>query len=252
MRRFTLLLATLLALPASAQINADRPGLGASPFVVGQGTIQVEAGTPEVVRNEYSVGAASGSATTFSFPVLLRYGLTETIEARVGTSVYDALRVSNDVTDDSETEGNAGFDAIEVGASIQLATNGPVVAVLPSVLIPTTDAGDLAGAARVAAGWTLTDVLDLTTTLGAVVRDAEPDLTVTGEAVAELHAALADAVGVFAEFAAYPSDDLTPLYGGGGVTFLVTPDVQFDASFDVGLNDDAADLLFGAGISARF
>lgn len=252
MRRLVLLLALLCTLPASAQISADRPGLGFSPLVVGQGTFQVEAGTPQAVRNEFSFGGAEATSTLFSFPVLVRYGLTETIEARVGTSVYDIARLSNNVTDTSESEGDAGFDVVEVGAKVQLATNGPLIALLPSVSIPTTEAGDLSGAARVVAGWALTDVLDLTTTLGAVVQDADPDYQVTGEAVAAFSASLAQAVGAYAEIAAFPSDDATPLYGGGGLTFLVSPDVQLDASFDVGLNDEAADLLFGAGISARF
>ena len=244
-----------LTAPASAQISTDRPGLGFSASVVDRGTFQVEAGLPQATRRDVSAGRFEGSLTVFSFPVQLRYGVTETIEARLGTpSAYDVTRLSIDtpVSDGSDSDGDAGLDVVEVGAKIQLATNGPVVSLIPSLLIPTTEAGDLAGTFRAVAGWALSERFGLTTVLGAVVTDADPDTQVTGEAVAVVSTSLADALSAYAEVGAFPSDDATPLLAGGGLTFLVTPDVQLDASFDVGLNDDAPDLIFGAGASVRF
>lgn len=240
--------------PASAQISTDRPGLGFSPVVVPRGTFQVEAGLPQATRvNGPEIAGASGNLTVFSFPLALRYGITERVEIRAATSLYDVARISIDTPTggDSDSDGTVGFDTIELGAKVQLATSGPTVALIPSVLIPTTEAANLAVAARAVAGWALTDRLGLTTVLGAVVADGEPDAQLAGEVVAVLGASLADAVSAYAELGAYPQDGSTPVLAGGGILFLVSPDIQLDASFDIGLNDDAPDLLFGAGLSFR-
>ena len=254
--RLPLALALLAAASASAQISTDRPGLGFSPLVVTQGTLQVEAGVPKAARlNGPEVRGVSSSLTVYSFPVALRYGLTETVELRAGTpSLYDVVSVSIDTPagSDGDSEGDAGLDVVEVGAKIQLATNGPTVAVIPSVLVPTTEAGDLAAVARVVAGFALTERVGLTAVLGGSVTDAEPDTRVVAEAVAVIGTALSDALSIYGEVGAFPQDGATPVLAGGGLLFLASPDVQLDASFDVGLTDEAADLLFGAGISFRF
>ena len=169
-------------------------------------------------------------------------------------SVYDVARRSVDspLRDGRGTEGDGGLDVVEVGAKVQLATNGPVVSLIPSLLIPTTEAGDLAGTLRAVAGWALSDRVGLTTVLGAVATNADPDTQITGEAIAVLGTSFTDALSAYVEIGAFPGDGATPLLAGGGLAFLVTPDVQLDASFDVGLNDQAPDLLFGAGASFRF
>ena len=256
--RLSLLALALLALaasaPASAQISTDRPGLGFASVVVPRGTFQVEVGLPDAARVDGpQVGRVTSTLTTFSFPVALRYGLTETIEFRAATSLYDVTRLSVDAPSGSgsDSDGDAGLDVVEVGAKVQLATNGPTVALIPSLLIPTTEAGDLSVAVRAVAGWTLTDRLGLTTVLGATVADRDPDTQVAAEAVVGVSAALADAVSAYAEVGAYPQDGGTPVLAGGGVLLLVSPDIQLDASFNVGLTDEAPDLLFGAGFSFR-
>ena len=255
MRSLLVLAACAVALPAQAQISTDRPGLGFSPSVVPRGAVQVEAGLPQATRVEGpEVAGARATFTSYAFPVALRYGLTEAVELRASTSVYDVARVSVDTPlgGGSESEGNAGFDLVELGAKIQLATNGPVVALIPSVQVPTTEAGSLSAAFRTVAGWAIADRLDLTTTLGATVTDGDPDVSVAGEAAAVLTASLADAVSAYGEVGAFPADGGTPVLAGGGVLVLLSPDVQLDASFDVGLTAEAPDLLFGAGLSFRF
>ncbi|MEM0963525.1 MAG: transporter [Bacteroidota bacterium] len=254
--RSLVLVFVLLASSASAQIATDRPGFGFSPLVVDRGTVQVEAGLPQASRLNFvslDVGIG-GSATTYSFPVLLRYGVTDAVEIRLGSSVYDVIDVSvaPPNTDFGSSNGNPGLDVIEVGAKIQLATNGPIIALLPSVLIPTTEANDIGAAVRAIAGWSLSPTVGLTTILGATYANGEPDAIIVGEAVAVLGTSLTDALSVYAELAAFTSENATPVFGGGGLTFLVTPDVQLDASFDLGLTDEAENLLLGAGASIRF
>ena len=245
--------------PASAQISTDRPGLGYSPSVVPRGAVQVEAGLPQAARERDEVRALAVAGPTvvtvsaYSFPVLLRYGLSDAVELRLGSSAYDVVDVAVDPPVDGadRTEGSAGLDLIEVGAKVQLATNGPVVAVLPSVRVPTVEYLDWGLDARTVAGWTLTDRLGLTTVLGASYTDDDPDGRLSAEAVASVGLSLADAVSVYGEVAAYPQRGATPVLAGGGLLVLVSPRVQLDASFDLGVTDRAPDLLFGAGASVR-
>ncbi|REM99491.1 transporter, partial [Mycobacterium tuberculosis] len=39
---------------------------------------------------------------------------------------------------------------------------------------------------------------------------------------------------------------------GAGITWMVMPTVQLDASFDVGLDDDSPDMQAGLGVSVYF
>ena len=237
----------LLAASASAQISTDRPGLAFSPSVVDRGVFQVEAGLPQATQ----VDVENAMPSQYSFPVQLRYGLTDAVELRLSTSVYDVRRVSTG-GQGSDLDGDVGFGVIELGSKVQLATNGPRVAVLTSVSVPTQESSGLGVAARALAGWTLSNRLGLTTVLGASVADSDPDATVTGEAVALVSAALSEAASVYAEAAAFPGENATPVFAGAGALLRVTPDVQLDVSFDAGLNNDAPDLLFGFGASVRF
>lgn len=41
-------------------------------------------------------------------------------------------------------------------------------------------------------------------------------------------------------------------YFNGGLTFLLTDDIQWDVRAGVGLNDAADDSFFGTGLSIRF
>ena len=242
MRLFPLALVTLVSVSASAQIATDRPGLGFSPAVVDRGVVQVETGLPQAT-------ASGGVVQALSLPVALRYGLTDAVELRLGTSVYDLARRPAD--GGFTLDGGGGFDVLEVGAKVQLVPDDVPLALIASVFVPTTDGGDLEGAVRSVAGFALTDRLSLTAVLGATVSDAEPDLEVAAEAIGVLAASLAGPVSAYVEAGAFPDGDATPILAGAGLLVLVSPDVQLDASFDVGLTESADDVLFGVGASVR-
>lgn len=56
-------------------------------------------------------------------------------------------------------------------------------------------------------------------------------------------------VGIFAEFHGESASNYTPFFFDGGVSFAITPDFVLDAGFGVGLNDDAPDWQFQAGLT---
>ena len=130
-RRLCVLLSlcALLAQPANAQdtIEPDRPDVTNGTHIVDIGLLQVEIGV------QYA--RSSGARRAFGSPVTLRAGLTEWIEARVGT---DGLLVQTD-----GTVQQAGIGNTSIGAKLRLwADPGgvPVLSVLPTINFPTGDA----------------------------------------------------------------------------------------------------------------
>ena len=61
---------------------------------------------------------------------------------------------------------------------------------------------------------------------------------------------LSDRLGVYVEAgASFGRDDDEAVVAGGGLTWMITPILQFDVSANVGLNDDAPDVAGGIGLS---
>lgn len=237
----SLIVLAFAALPASAQISTDRPGLGYNPATVDRGTLQVELGLPS------AAATASGDVDvqSYSFPVALRFGVVPGLELRLGTSLYEAVRT--ETGGQSRADGEIGFDVLQAGAKLNLAAQtGFDVALLPSVYIP-AEGGDVGFSGVAVAAWSLPYGFGLSTAAGFFAQGGD----VNGDFVAVLGRSLADRVSGYVEAAAYPADGTTPAYAGAGLAFLVSPDLQLDAHFDRGLTDDADDWLFGAGLSFR-
>jgi len=243
---FLLLLAPgyLLAVPvASAQetISTDRPGLGYNPTTISPGIFQVELGTPSASASE----AGAANVQTFSFPAALRLGVTDALELRLNTSVYDIAQT--EIADETESEGQAGFDVLEAGVKLNFAAQaGFDAAVIPSIFIP-TEGGPVTVSGIAVAGWSLPNAFGLTTAAGAAVTSGD----VSGTFVALLGRGLTDRLGSYVAAAAYPADGATPVFAGAGLTLLLTPDLQLDAGFDRGFSEGAGDWLFGLGIAFR-
>jgi hypothetical protein len=81
-------------------------------------------------------------------------------------------------------------------------------------------------------------------------RFAEPSASVA------LGIGLTDRLGAFVEyFGFYPSgrsNEADTHYADGGLTWLLTQDLQLDARIGFGLNDDADDVFVGAGFAVRW
>ena len=124
------LLSALRSTPVSAQdvIEPDRPDVTNGTHIVDIGLLQIEMGV-QYVR------PGGGGPHAFGSPLTARVGLTEWIEARVGTDGF--------VT---QSDGIVRFSSIgntNVGAKLRLwADPGgvPVLSILPTVNFPTGDA----------------------------------------------------------------------------------------------------------------
>ncbi len=235
--RFPLLTAALLvSAGASAQIEADRPGFAFSSSTVGAGVFQVEAGLPEA-----QFLGSGGEA--YSVPVAVRYGLTPGVEVRAETSVFDAVR------SDGDTDADVGFSVLTLGAKVAVPVSGFSLALIPELLVPIEGGQDVAFQLNVPASFDV-GAFEWTLSPGVVTGDGSTTLN----AVASVSRAFGT-LAPYVEIAAFPGlDDAggTPVLAGAGLTALLSQDVQVDAFFNVGLNDDAPDAGVGIGISYRF
>lgn len=241
---------------APSPIATDRPGFAFNTGVVGKGIAQLEFGIPQVTETE------SGGLTSrmYSAVGLLRLGLSKRWELRVGAPMYNNLRLSGGPyhADDS------GFGDLELGAKVHVldAKGGrPAICLIPSLIVPTGDDGFSAEDPGVTfnatfewvtkGSWSLKNLAGLAS-LGVPPDDRTTQWT---EAFAFGRTIGSSKWSAYGELAATDNDlagtDVAA-YAGGGLAVLATNDVQIDLYFDRGLNDDAADWLYGFGVSARF
>lgn len=142
------------ALPADDLISADRPDLANGTSTVGRGTFQIEAG----LYRDHDEGDARGLAT----PFLLRYGIVDALELRVGGDGHQHFNA--DFSDEY-----SGWAPVSFGLKLRLAEetpSRPAVALIADASPPSGSGvfrsdrttGDLALAADKSLGehWTVT------------------------------------------------------------------------------------------------
>jgi hypothetical protein len=248
--------ATLFApLPAQSPIATDRPGLAFSPVTVPQGALQLEVGLPHVaLQDEGGI-----ESTTVSVPVLaLRYGVHDRIELRAASPLYNHAEL---VEGPSETSRQGSGD-LEVGAKWHAWVDEgrrPDLSIVGTVVLPIgeepfTIARDRPGySLNGVSGWRLGPETALTTVAGASwVPDGDDEWTTTANLVVWLGRPFTERISGYVEGGWFPTDGgTTTALAGAGLALAVTPDLQLDAFFDRGLDEDAIDWLFGAGMSAR-
>ncbi len=236
-------------------IATDRPGLLLSSPTVGRGVFQVELGLPSVVLNE----SGETDVRSTSVVALLRYGVGDNFELRLGAPVFNEVRTDFGPFHTTDR----GYGDLEAGAKWRVFTNEgarPAFALIPSVVLPTGEDGfsaeDPVYQLNTMSEWSWTGSWGLSVLAGYLYGPSA-----YGRYDQETFAVLVSrslpstAWNVYGE-AAYVltgldgTDDSSFL--GAGVKYLVTSDFQLDLSFDHGLTNGSPDWLFGLGLSSRF
>lgn len=236
---------------ASAQSSGsplvtDRPDATESATSVQPGRFQLEAG--------YTATRASSLTLHTLGEALLRIGLAEAIELRLGLNSY---RVEAGDGPDPK-----GMEDASLGTKVVLRDRAegalPRIAVLADATLP-TGSQDF-GSDGVQPGGILALAWDLSPEVGlganAGYRYAEDGRGRFDElrTSAALGVALSESVGAFVEYFADHrpgTDRLSEVSADGGVTLLLTPDLQLDARAGVGLDGAAPDYFLGAGVALR-
>lgn len=251
--RTTFALLTLTSIPALAQdtIVTDRPGLSFSPTLVPTGRFQAELGVPNV-----SFTRGDGVDTTaWNTPLQLRYGLTSSLEMRLGSSLYNIVR------DNNADETTDGYGDAEVGAKIALceADGGarPKAALVGGVRLPIGSdeftSHEMGFNLNVTGDWDLGSGNSVRGTAGFVRTPIGGDDATNGLLDVVFMRTFDFQWSGYAELGYLPGfhSSSDQAYVGAGAALLVANDVQLDFSGDFGINDASSDAILGFGISWR-
>ena len=239
----------LLCVPGWAwALTSDRPDAAESSLTVPQYALQVEAGLNVTLVGDF--------LTEVSSPTKLRFGLLDWVEVHLESPIFNATFVDPNVVDDT-----IGVANLDLGTKINLYEGTEAlpltVGVLGALTFPTADGADTYALRSLVAldyafpQWvTLALNLIYTSTLNQEVDQ----LQTFGYATSLGFTGLSEHnVGLYVEvFGNTGQRTTSPVFGGTGLTYTLSDQVQFDLYGRVGLKDAPEFSAFGGGVSLLF
>lgn len=229
-----------------APLVTDRPDFTESALTVPRGDAQLESG--------YTFSRADDADEHTLGEILLRVGLTDRLEARIGLGSHAWIAAPG--------EDPSGFEDPSLGMKVVLAmeeTAGVAAAVLAGTAIPIGDddvgEDDWQPEIKLAVSRGLSETVALAANAGYARASEDGEGFDQGSASLSLGIGLSERWGAYAEaYGTFPAsrsgDDEAVL--NGGLTFLVHPLLQLDARAGAGLTDAAPDFFVGLGIARRW
>lgn len=247
-------------------LKTDRPDFTEASSVVGLGIAQLESGYTFVYRDDERDGSIT---KTHSAPEMLwRIGIHEDVELRfVWNYLWERSRLGSAV---ASPEGGEDFT---FGAKFALTDERGLIPESALILDCTIETGakefrteDADAGSNLLYSWTLPQDWALAGSTG--FSTATEDVPVAGGLLTDrdghvvMHQSmsigvpLSDDLGMYLEyFGLYTmgrNEDFPENYVDGGVTYLLSGDVQLDVRAGKGLNNQANDFFSGVGLSLRF
>lgn len=264
--RWMLAAAALAACPVLAHAQdardlcTDRPGLGTPPCTVEPGRVVAELGLADWTHDK---DALSRTDTVEAGDLLLRFGLTESLEAQIGWTAYGHERVRDRVT--GLVDRSAGVGDVRIGLLQNLRNpdgSGFSIAVLPYATLPTggsaIGAGDWGAGLLLPVSYELSKgvALQLAPEVDAAVDEDGDGRHLAYGSVMGLGLDISDAVSATIETSLMrdrdPSDHSTQALAGLSLAWQPGDDLQFDAGVNLGLNADSPDRELYVGVTRRF
>jgi len=256
MKYFLLITALFLSLSLYAQnkvneLITDRPDQTESSMVVPEKKLQIESGFLMETDEENIYEQKSFAFNT----TLLRYGLLENFELRLGFEYLGEKIKTGSSGDDYNTY---GFSPLYAGFKVKIADEDnrrPEIAFIGGLVLPFTAGNDFrpdhtAANIRFALSHTLSDKLSLGYNLGA---EWDGISAIPGYFYSlALNLGISDRFGMFTEgFGLIREKGDTEHLLDTGFTFLLMPNLQFDISAGIGVNEHAIDNFISFGFSYR-
>lgn len=238
----------------------DRPGLGTPTCIVDRGHVVVEGGIADWTREN---DGSARSDTVMSGNVLVRYGLTDTLEVQAGWDGFGRVRARDTVAGISEHDDGRG-DAIFALRQSLLNPDGSgfSVAVMPYIGAPTGttafSAGDWGGGVIVPISLDLGNGLSLglSPEIDAAVDGDGDGRHLAYGSVIGLGISLSDTVSAALETSLFrdqdPDGDSTIALAGLALAWQPMENLQLDVGVVAGLNSDSPDAEVYGGIARRF
>ena len=231
----------------------DRPDQTESAVVVVPGKVQIETG----VSAEFDtlVVGAQQDVVRLGLPsVLVRVGLLENLEARIGA---EFMQTSYEVPSILPSGGTSRVtfhdDALSLGAKLTFhddPESQTTSALLGTVTLPISGEERVVGAElRAALGLSIGSVTSLGINLGTEWTDGGG---LSGLYTLAAGLSISDALGIFVEvYGGAFWEEGAPQAFDTGLTFLASENFQLDLAAGFGLNRAAADAMAGLGFSWR-
>jgi Putative MetA-pathway of phenol degradation len=252
--------------PAAVQAEAlrdfcpDRPGLGTPPCTIDAGHFDVELGLADRTLDR---SAGSRTETIEAGQLLVRIGLTDSLEGQVGWTAFGHVRARDRATGAVESASGIGDISIALRQNLVNPDGSSFsVALMPFATFPTGNAvlgaGDWTAGLLIPASYDLGGGVQVGLTAQA---EAAADQDRSGRhlaygGVAGLSLPLSDALGATFEIAATrdedPSGNATEWLLGLSTGWMAGEALQLDAGANFGLNAAAADVQVYLGMSRRF
>ena len=250
---FTLIILFSLSLNAQekiADLVTDRPDQTESSSVVPHRSLQIESGFLLENKN----GDAFDEKNLAYNSTLLRYGLLENFELRLGMEYLGYKQIFPD-TDEENTA--LGLSPLYAGFKVAITEEKgwiPEIAFLGGMVLPFTADDNFkpkhaAANMRFSVAHTLSDRFSLGYNLGVEWdgESAEPGYFYS----LALGIGLLDKLGMYVESFGLISENGAEHLVDGGFTYLLFPNFQLDISGGLGLNDEAIDNYVSIGFSYR-
>ncbi|MFC4722990.1 transporter [Geojedonia litorea] len=251
----------ILALAVNLTVNAqestpleplitDRPDATESPSVMPKGFIQVETGAFYETYEENGLKSENYTYNT----TLVRIGILNNLELRVGWDFVEGITKLNGNKLDNVT---SGFNPLLLGVKTSIASEQgcfPEIGLLGHLYLPFTASTDYrpetTGADfRFAFAHTLSENSSLSYNIGAAWGDDSPEIAYVYTIA--FGQSITNKLGAYAElYGDLPEDNSSNHYWDAGLTYLVSNNIQLDATVGSSITK-GQDLLISAGLSFR-
>lgn len=231
-------------------IITDRPDATEAPSVVPKGYLQAETGGFYESFKENDIKFERSVYNT----TLLRYGILENLELRVGWNFEKQSVKLNDMTLVNDQN---GLSPLLLGVKVAIAeeNNGfPEVGLIGHVFLPFSASSDFKPQTtgvdfRFAFSHTLSERSNLSYNIGAEWGDDSPEVAYIytiayGYAISEKFGAFVELYGNF------PENSSANHLWDAGLTYLLKPNIQFDVSIGTAFTE-GQDILLSGGLSFR-
>ena len=231
----------------------DRPDATESPTVIPRGFLQIETG------GFYEKGEDSGlKIENYTYnTTLLRYGLLKNVELRVGWDISKTEFSSELADDNPDFLSLNGFSPLLTGVKIGIAEEKgwlPEIGFLGHIYLPFTASSDYKPETtgvdfRFSFAHTLSNKSAIAYNLGAAWRDDSPEANY--EYTIAYGYSITDNFGIYTElYGDFPENNKANHLWDAGITYLITDNLQLDATVGSGITD-GQDILLSAGASIR-
>lgn len=240
------------------EMSTDRPDKTESPYTVDAGHYQMELSFIDFTHDENNPDDSTINNLSVA-PINLKAGLCNTVDLQLVMNPYIRERTKTN----GDTEKKSGFGDIVTRLKVNLWGNdgGPTaLAIMPFIKFPTNTDGlgndfreggvIIPLAVSLPGDWGM----GLMTEFDFSRNEAKEFYTKFINTITFGHAIVGDLSGYVEFFSKFNDEDDTPWIGtfDTGLTYAMTPDIQFDAGINIGVTESADDLNPFCGVSVRY